>query len=90
MKYFFQITLLVFQWGLLVFIGRINSSAQAILHWEDINERGGRGGEGAEEMCLSIVSVYAFILLDEWIEIDCLYSLGIKNVASENPRGLPE
>lgn len=37
MKYFFPIA--AFQWGLLVYRGSINSSVQAVLHWEDINER---------------------------------------------------
>lgn len=89
MKYFFQITLSVFQWGLLVYMGRINCSVQAVLHWEDVNEREGRVGERVEEMCLSIVLVCAFISFEEWIEIDCLNFLGIKNVASENPRCVP-
>lgn len=77
-KYFFQITALVFQWELLVYIGRTNSSVGAILHADEVNEREKRIGEGLEEMCLSIVLFHAFILFYEWIEIDCLYSLGIK------------
>lgn len=46
-------------------MGRINSSMQAILHREDVNEREGRVGERVEEICLSIVLVCAFISFEE-------------------------
>lgn len=80
MKCFFQIMLLVLQWGLLVYI-RINSSMKAILYWEVVDEREGtveRGGQGT-------VLVSSSLFCDRCLEMNQLYSLEIKTTASMIP-----
>lgn len=62
MKCFFQIMLLVLQWELLVYI-RINSSMQAILYWEVVDEREGTvEGAGQGDVLVSSVSlIFSFL-----------------------------
>lgn len=36
-------------------------------------------------MCLSVALLSPSVFCDEWLEVDCLYSLGIKPTASTIP-----
>lgn len=42
-----------------------DSNGQGLLHREDVNKSKRRGGRGAEERCLSVVLICAFILFNK-------------------------